>query len=84
MFGSCSDEELSDVVRRALSGRQIIDGFVNQLTAEARRREATGSGTPAEEIIRSGGKISQREAKTLDRRAGVSEVLPVVGDAVET
>lgn len=82
-LGSCSDEELKGLVQRALGGRQVIDGFVNRLTAEARRREATGSGTPAEEIIRSDGKISQREAKTLDRRAGVGEVLPEVGDAVD-
>lgn len=82
-LGACSDEELKGLVRRALSGRQVIDGFVNQLTAEARRREATGSGTLAEEVIRSGVKISNREAKTLDRRAGVGEVLPEVGDALD-
>ncbi|MGI9614777.1 MAG: hypothetical protein ACR2QO_17835, partial [Acidimicrobiales bacterium] len=71
--GACSDDELSSLLRRALQGRQVVDGFVNRLAGEARRREAAGSSSPAQEVIRSGGVVSNREAKALDRRAGVGE-----------
>ena len=61
----------------------MVDGYVNRLAAEARRREATGTGSPAQEVIRSGGVVSNREAKALDRRASVGEVLPTVGERVD-
>ena len=35
-LGACADGELSTLLRRALYGRQVVDGFVNQLAAEAR------------------------------------------------
>jgi len=69
--------------KRALAGRDVVNGYVNQLATEARRREATGSGTPAQEVIRAGGKVSNSEAKALDRRAAVGDVLPTVGQAVD-
>ena len=80
-FGACSDEDLAQSLRRALGARQVVDGFVNRLAGEARRREATGAGSPAQEVIRSGGVVSNREARALDRRAGVGETLPTVGRA---
>ena len=82
-LGACSDDDLAQSLRRALRARQVVDGYVNRLAGEARRREATGSGSPAQEVIRSGGVVSNREAKALDRRAGVGEVLPTVGERVD-
>ncbi|MGI9614945.1 MAG: hypothetical protein ACR2QO_18690, partial [Acidimicrobiales bacterium] len=82
-LGACSDGDLARLLRQALHGRQVVDGFVNRLAGEARRREATGSSSPAQEVIRSGGVVSNREAKALDRRASVGEVLPTVGKRVD-
>ncbi|MGI9615036.1 MAG: hypothetical protein ACR2QO_19145, partial [Acidimicrobiales bacterium] len=82
-LGACSDDDLARLLRRALHGRQLVDGFVNRLAGEARRREAAGSSSPAQEVIRSGGVVSNREAKALDRRAGVGDVLPMVGARVD-
>ncbi|MGI9614080.1 MAG: hypothetical protein ACR2QO_14315, partial [Acidimicrobiales bacterium] len=82
-FGACSDDDLARLLRLALHGRQVVDGFVNRLAGEARRREATGSSSPAQEVIRAGGVVSNREAKALDRRASVGEVLPTVGKRVD-
>ncbi|MGI9613401.1 MAG: hypothetical protein ACR2QO_10860, partial [Acidimicrobiales bacterium] len=82
-LGACSDGDLARLLRRALQGRQVVEGFVNRLAGEARRREAAGSSSPAQEVIRSGGVVSNREAKALDRRAGVGDVLPMVGERVD-
>ncbi|MGI9611334.1 MAG: hypothetical protein ACR2QO_00380 [Acidimicrobiales bacterium] len=48
-LGACSDDELSRSLRQALRARQVVDGFVNRLAGEARRREAAGSSSPAQE-----------------------------------
>ena len=82
-LGSCSDEEIAGLLQRALAGRQVVAGFVNRLAGEARRREVAGRGSPAAEVIRAGGTVSNREARELDRRAGVGEILPEVGAGVD-
>ena len=80
---SCTADELACLTDRALAAQRVVAGWVNRLAGEARRREAAGSGSPAEEVMRGGGAVSVENAKRLDRRAGVGETLPGLGAGVD-
>ena len=75
-------EELRSLSRQANMGLRVVEGYLTAITAEAARREAEGTGSPAEDLARCGG-VSGRRAKQLTRRATLTQELPKLGSGVE-
>lgn len=80
----CDDKTLSCVVSDINHGRRILEGHLARIAGIAHRREQQGNGTPAEEILRSRGEISKREADRFARRALVGDVLPQLVDGLQS
>ena len=74
--------ELKALSREANTGLRVIEGYITRITAEAARREAAGTGTPAEDFARSGG-VSRRRAKRITERAKLASELPKLGSGID-
>ena len=79
----CSDDALACLVGGVNQGRRRLEGYLTRIARVCREREARGAGAPAEDVLRSGGEVSKREADRLARRSQVGGVLPRLGASAE-
>lgn len=80
---ACSEEALVCLVRGVNQARRTLDGYLARIAGVCRQREQQGSGAPTEDVLRSGGEVSKREADRLARRSKVGDTLPLLGASLE-
>ena len=78
-LAACSSDELKELSTAAVEGLAVLEGFLVRIATAAKALEDSGTGSPAVEVIRSGGALSKQRSQQIARRAEVSELLPALG-----
>jgi hypothetical protein len=73
----CDRAALAELAALSTRARSWLDAFDVRVAAAARR-----VGEAPAPLLTGGGRRSVRDAEAVDRRAGVCELLPEVGDAL--
>ncbi len=78
-LGACNSGDLKALSAAAVEGLGVLEGFLVQIAAAAKALEESGTGSPAVNVIRSGGALSKRRSEQIARRAEVGGLLPALG-----
>ncbi len=78
-LGRCTNDELKQLSEETAAGVGALEGFLVRIATAAAALESAGSGSPAVDVIRSGGLVSKRRSEQIERRARIGQLLPAVG-----
>jgi len=76
---SLDEAGLKTLAAKVQTGRKVLAGLATRIVGEAKRREATGSGAAAEEVLDPDGDQSADETDKDTARAGLADPLPLAG-----